>query len=193
MNQFSRPWRAGKGRVMSDSPTPDPPSAAKALFAFLDRCGVAHHTVWHPPVFHVGEGREIEAALPGGHTKNLFLKDARGRLWLISALGRTRVDLKGLPAAIGAARLSFGSEALLEASLGVRAGSVTPFALVNDADRSITLVLDAALLTCEQVNFHPLTNTATTAVSAEGFLAFLAALKIAPVVVDFARSPPVVV
>jgi Ala-tRNA(Pro) deacylase len=178
---------------MSDASTPDPASAAEALFAFLDRCGVARRTLWHPPVFRVGEGPEIEAALPGGHTKNLFLKDAKDRLWLISALGRTRIDLKTLPAAIGAARLSFGSEALLEASLGVRAGSVTPFALINDAGRKVTLVLDAALLTCAQVNFHPLTNTATTAVSREGFLAFLAALDVAPVVVDFARSPPAIV
>jgi Ala-tRNA(Pro) deacylase len=160
------------------------------LFALLDRIGVAHATLRHPPVFRVEEGREIKAALPGGHTKNLFLKDAKGRLWLISALGDTRVDLKALPPVIGSAKLSFGSEALLEQILGVRAGSVTAFALMNDAERQVTFVLDAALLASDPVNFHPMTNAATTAVSRDGFLAFLAALDITPMVVDFSVSPP---
>lgn len=168
-------------------------SAETELFAFLDRIGVAHHTMRHSAVFRVDEGGAIKAALPGGHTKNLFLKDAKGRLWLVSALGETAVDLKALPAAIGAARLSFGSEALLEETLGVRAGSVTAFALIHDRDHKVTLVLDAALMACEVVNFHPLANTATTAVSRDGFIAFLRALGVSPIVVDFARSPPVVV
>jgi Ala-tRNA(Pro) deacylase len=167
------------------------PSAAEVeLFAFLDRIGVAHATLRHPPVFRVEEGREIKAALPGGHTKNLFLKDAKSRLWLVSALGETRVDLKALPGVIGAAKLSFGSEALLEETLGVRAGSVTAFALLQDTSRRVTFVLDAALAACDLVNFHPMTNTATTAVSREGFAAFLAALGVQPIVVDFSQSPP---
>ena len=168
-------------------------TAEAELFAFLDRLGVAHHALRHPPVFRVEEGHEIKAALPSGHTKNLFLKDAKGRLWLVSALGETAVDLKALPAAIGAGRLSFGSEALLEETLGVRAGSVTAFALINDRGHKVTLVLDAALMACAAINFHPLINTATTAVSREGFAAFLRALDVTPIVVDFARSPPVVV
>jgi Ala-tRNA(Pro) deacylase len=161
-----------------------------ALFAFLDLHGIAHHTVDHAPVFRVDEGHAIKAAMPGGHTKNLFLKDAKGRLWLVCALGETQVDLKVLHRTIGAARLSFGSEALLLETLGVRPGSVTGFALINDPGRRVTLVLDAALLACEPLNFHPLTNAATTAVSRAGFLAFLRALDITPLVVDFSVSPP---
>ena len=176
---------------MPADPSPAHSSEAE-LFAFLDRIGVAHHTLRHPPVFRVEEGRETKAALPGGHTKNLFLKDAKGRLWLVSALGETRVDLKALPAAIGSAKLSFGSEALLEQTLGVRAGSVTAFALINDVEHKVSFVLDAALLACDPVNFHPMTNEATTAVSRAGLNAFLAALGVAPIVVDFACSPPVV-
>ena len=88
-----------------------PQTGADALFALLDRAGVAHQTLWHEPVFRVGEGAEIKARLAGGHTKNLFLKDAKDRLWLISALGETAIDLKGLPQRIGSARLSFGSPA----------------------------------------------------------------------------------
>jgi len=78
------------------------------LFALFDQLGIAHRTLEHPAVFRVGEGEEIKAGLPGGHTKNLFLKDAKDRLWLISALQDTRIDLKRLPAVIGSAKLSFG-------------------------------------------------------------------------------------
>jgi Ala-tRNA(Pro) deacylase len=165
----------------------------EALFAFFDRHGIAHRTLWHPPVFHVGEGAEVKAALPGGHSKNLFLKDAKGRLWLVSALDETTIDLKALPAAIGAARLSFGPAELMTQTLGVAPGSVTAFGLINDIDRRVTLVLDAALIAREFVNFHPLTNTATTAVSRAGLFDFLSALGVEPMVVDFSADPPAVV
>ena len=161
-----------------------------ALLAFLDAHGIAHRTLDHPPVFRVEEGREIKAAMPGGHTKNLFLKDARDRLWLVCALGDTRVDLKRLHHAIGSARLSFGSAELLERTLGVTPGSVTVFALVNDTERRVSLVLDRALLEHALVNFHPLTNAATTAVSRDGLLTFLRALGITAQVVDFSGEEP---
>jgi Ala-tRNA(Pro) deacylase len=156
-----------------------------ALLQHFDRLGVAHRTLEHPAVFRVGEGENIKAALPGGHTKNLFLKDARGQLWLISALQDTRIDLKALPKAIGSAKLSFGSAELLGATLGVTPGSVTAFALINDVDRRVRFVLDARLAAADPVNFHPLVNTATTAISQAGFRAFLAALAVEPQIVDF--------
>ena len=160
-------------------------AGADALFALLDRAGIAHATLWHRPVFRVGEGAEIKASLAGGHTKNLFLKDAKDRLWLISALAETVIDLKGLPARIGSARLSFGSPALLAEALGVEPGSVTPFALINDRAHRVTLILDAALTRADPVNFHPLTNTGTTQVSAAGFLKFLKTIGVEPIVVAF--------
>jgi Ala-tRNA(Pro) deacylase len=156
------------------------------LMAFLDAHGVGHATLDHPAVFHVGEGEEIKAALPGGHTKNLFLKDAKGQLWLISALAETRIDLKRLPSAIGSAKLSFGAAALMEAVLGVTPGSVTVFGLINDSERRVRFVLDAALAAADPVNFHPLVNTATTTISQAGLRAFLAAVGVAPLIVDFA-------
>jgi Ala-tRNA(Pro) deacylase len=162
-----------------------PQADSQALFDYLDGLSVAHHTLAHAPVFRVEEGAEIKARLAGGHTKNLFLKDAKDRLWLITALGDTRIDLKTLPARIGSGRLSFGSAALLGEVLGVEPGSVTPFALINDADRRVTLILDAALMRTDPLNFHPLTNTATTQVSRVGFLAFLDSLGVTPLVVDF--------
>jgi Ala-tRNA(Pro) deacylase len=141
------------------------------LFAFFDSHGIEHA---HPGASGgvPGRGRlEIKAALPGGHTKNLFLKDAKGQLWLISALGETAIDLKRLHTVIGSGRLSFGSEAMMVETLGVTPGSVTAFGLINDTDHRVRFVLDAALAKADPVNFHPLTNTATTALSQEGFRA----------------------
>ncbi|KQY35414.1 DNA-binding protein [Caulobacter sp. Root487D2Y] len=156
------------------------------LLSFLDAHGVAHSTLDHPPVFRVEEGLEIKAALPGGHTKNLFLKDAKGQLWLISALGETAIDLKRLHTVIGSARLSFGSAELMAQTLGVTPGSVTAFGLINDTTHRVRFVLDADLAKADPVNFHPLANDATTAVSQEGLRRFLAALEITPMIVDFA-------
>ena len=163
-----------------------PPATRESLLAFLDAQAIAHWTYDHPPVFRVEDGAEIKSAMPGGHTKNLFLKDAKDQLWLVSALGETAIDLKALPKEIGSARLSFGSAEKLMEALGVTPGSVTPFALINDKDRRVRLVLDASLLKADPVNFHPLRNDATTSVSQAGFAAFLAALGVEPVVVDFA-------
>ena len=155
------------------------------LIAFLDTHGVDHATTDHEAVFRVGEGEGIKDDIPGAHTKNLFLKDAKGRLWLISAKDDTVIDLKRLHTVIGAARLSFGPAELMAETLGVTPGSVTAFGLVNDTDRCVTFVLDKALADAGQVNFHPLTNTATTTVSQAGLRRFLGALAIAPLVVDF--------
>lgn len=155
------------------------------LIAFLDAHGVDHSTTDHEAVFRVGEGEGIKDGIPGAHSKNLFLKDAKGRLWLISAKDDTVIDLKRLHTVIGSARLSFGPAELMVETLGVTPGSVTAFGLVNDADHRVSFVLDRALAEARQVNFHPLTNTATTTVSQAGLRRFLAALGIAPLVVDF--------
>lgn len=155
------------------------------LLAFFDAEGIEHRTIDHPAVFTVGEGEDIKASLPGAHTKNLFLKDAKDQLWLISAEGHAPIDLKRLPAVIGSARLSFGSAALMEETLGVTPGSVTAFGLINDTGKRVRFVLDATLADAGIVNFHPLTNTATTGVSQAGFERFLQALGIEPLIVDF--------
>jgi Ala-tRNA(Pro) deacylase len=162
------------------------PATEADLFTLFDAQGIAHHTHRHARVFRVDEGQEIKAVLPGAHTKNLFLKDHRGQLWLVSALGETLIDLKALPARIGSGRLSFGSPERLYEALGVTPGSVTAFALINDPEHKVRFVLDAALIAHETVNFHPLSNDATTAVSRQGFLDFLEALGVEPLIVDFA-------
>src|SRR5262249_25692900 len=126
------------------------------LFALLDRLGVAHRTHEHPAVFTVEESVGIKDHLPGGHSKNLFVKDKRGGLWLICALDETKVDLNALSKALGAQRFSFGSAELMVETLGVHPGSVTVFALINDTLNRVSLVLDKALLAHDPVNFHPL-------------------------------------
>ncbi len=161
------------------------PATRADLLAVLDRLGVAHKTVEHPPVFTVSEGEAIKAEMPGGHTKNLFLKDKKGALILISALQSSEIPLKGLHRALGCGRLSFADADRLYEALGVRPGSVTAFAILNDPDRRVRFILDAALMAHDPVNFHPLENTATTAVSPDGLLDFVRAMGREPEIVDF--------
>jgi Ala-tRNA(Pro) deacylase len=151
------------------------PADRAALLALLDRLGVAHTTTDHPPIFTVDEGRDLKIAIPGGHSKNLFVKDKKGALWLICALGETRIDLNAAAKALGAGRFSFGPPELLLEVLGVTPGSVTVFALMNDPLHRVRLVLDEALLAHRIVNFHPLTNAATTSIDQEGLRRFVEA------------------
>ncbi|MGX6646498.1 prolyl-tRNA synthetase associated domain-containing protein [Maricaulaceae bacterium MS644] len=164
---------------------PVPPASRADLLAFLDACGIAHRTVDHEPVFTVAEGDAIKADMPGGHTKNLFLKDKKGVLILISALQSTTIDLKTLHHRLDCARLSFGKPELLLQALDVTPGSVTAFAILNDPARRVRFILDAALMEQEIVNFHPLKNDATTAVSSSDLLSFVRALGREPEIFDF--------
>ena len=156
------------------------------LFAFLDALGIAHQTYSHPPVFTVAEAAALRGELPGGHCKSLFFKDKKGGLWLAVALEECRVDLKRLAGDLGAPRFSFGGDALLWEALGVRPGSVTPFALANDRECRVTAVLDRAMLECDPVNYHPLANDRTTAIAPGDLLRFIAATGHRPRIVDFA-------
>jgi len=167
------------------SPSPDPAYDRARLLAWMAEHGVAQTTHDHPAVFRVEEGLDLKAALPGLHTKNLFLKDKKGRLWLISAAQDTIIDLKRAHRAMGSDRLSFGNETLLWETLGVRPGSVTALGLINDQERRVTFVLDRRLWEAAVVNFHPLANTATTALDQAGFRRVLALLDREPIVVDF--------
>lgn len=155
------------------------------LMALFDSLGVETRTWDHPAVFRVGEGEAVKAGIPGAHTKNLFLKDAKGELWLISAADTTAIDLKRLHTVIGSARLSFGSAELMQQTLGVTPGSVTAFAMINGADTGVRFVLDRVLAEAAVVNFHPLVNTATTGIGQRDLRAFFAAMGVTPLIVDF--------
>ena len=169
----------------ASTPAPMPAYDRDSLLAWMAENGVDQVTRDHPAVFTVGEGLDLKADMPGLHTKNLFLKDKKGRLWLISAAQDTVIDLKAAHRAMGSDRLSFGNEALMYETLGVRPGSVTALGLINDLDRRVTFVLDRRLHEAAIVNFHPLTNTATTALDQAAFRRVLGLLDREPVVVDF--------
>ncbi|MSP68210.1 MAG: prolyl-tRNA synthetase associated domain-containing protein [Alphaproteobacteria bacterium] len=165
------------------------PHTRADLLARLDSLGIAHTTHEHLPVFTVEEARQHCSHLPGVHCKNLFLKDRDGRLWLVVVPRHRRVDLKRLGRRVGAGKVSFGKPELLLDVLGVAPGSVTPFAAINDVGAGharVTVVLDAAMLDAEAVNYHPLDNTATTALAPADLMRFLRATGHEPVVLDFA-------
>jgi Ala-tRNA(Pro) deacylase len=155
---------------------PAMPASPEELFAYLDSLGIAHPTVTHPPVFTVEEARASRGMVAGAHTKNLFLRDKKGALFLVVAPEDAAIELKSLHRLLGASgRFSFGSADLLRDTLGVAPGSVTPFAVMNDKAARVTVILDAALMTHQVLNFHPLVNTGTTTISREGLLRFLEA------------------
>ena len=157
----------------------------KDLLARLDALGILTTTVDHPAVFTVKESKRLRGDLLGAHTKNLFLKDKKDRLWLVVALEDKDVDLKALRKEIGAAQLSFGKPDLLSRILGLEPGSVTPFGVINDTDRQVTVILDKGLLEFDTLNFHPLTNTATTQITPKGLLAFLSDTRHEPTIIAF--------
>jgi Ala-tRNA(Pro) deacylase len=151
--------------------------------------GIATNTVDHAPVFTVDEARALRGSIPGAHTKNLFLKDRKDALFLVTAPEDADIDLKHLHQRIGASgRLSFGKPDLLMETLGVAPGSVTAFAAINDRDRRVTIVLDKTLLGSEPVNCHPLVNTATTTIAPGDLLAFLRATGHEPLVLPLCEE-----
>ena len=161
------------------------PATPEDLYAYLDELSIAHKTVEHAPTFTVEEGRHLKASMPGGHSKNLFMKDKDGTIVLISAWTESQLKLNQLHKKIGTRRLSFASAELMIECLGVAPGSVTAFALMNDTDQRVRFIADAALMGFDTVNFHPLVNTATTAISREGLHRFVEATGHSLTVFDF--------
>lgn len=160
------------------------PATRQQLFARLEELRIASVTVEHEPVFTVEQSTALRETLPGAHTKNLFLDDRCGRLVLVSAKDDTRVDLKALAKQLGAGRFSFGKAELLAEVLGVTPGSVTPFALINDLAGRVTIVVDAELLKFDEVNFHPLENSATTRVATGDLIRFIEACGHQPLILQ---------
>ncbi len=155
------------------------------LFARLDGLGIAHNSISHPAVFTVADSDKIHDELPGGHSKNLFLKDKKGHLFLVVAEQASQVDLKKLHKHIGAQRLSFGKPDLLVEVQGMTPGSVNPFGLMNVTQKRCTLWLDEALLRHELVNFHPLENTMTTTLGSADLIRFVEAIGFTANRLDF--------
>jgi Ala-tRNA(Pro) deacylase len=161
-----------------------PPLTSAELLVRLETLDIAHRTLAHAPVFTVSESRGLRVDFPGGHSKNLFLRNKKGRMWLLTCLENRQIDLKELAERVGAGRFSFASAERLMRYLGVIPGAVTPFAMLNDHGGVVEMLLDAGLLEHDPLNFHPLDNAMTTAISATGLLRFLEHAAHPPQIVD---------
>ncbi|MGK9166723.1 prolyl-tRNA synthetase associated domain-containing protein [Inquilinus limosus] len=161
-----------------------PCATPEDLFARLRSLSVPVTTHEHEAVFTVEESRHLRGLLPGWHSKNLFLRNKKGQEWLVVSEEERRIDLRALGDLLGSGRLSFGSPDRLMEALGITPGSVTPFALINDTARRVTVVLDADMMRHGTLHFHPLVNTMTTAIEPAGLLAFIAGCGHEPHIVD---------
>ncbi len=168
---------------------PAMPISRCQLFALLDQMGIDHETREHEAVFTVAESAPVKAAMPGGHSKNLFVKDKKGALILVTAWAETPIDLVALGKHLGVkGRLSFGKPELMQAVLGVAPGSVTPFALANDSAKQLQkVIIDKAFFDFDRVWFHPLENTASTAILPGDLLKFMKGLGFQPEILPLAE------
>lgn len=166
---------------MTAAPVPATPDE---LLSFLTELGIEARTVEHPPVFTVDEAQRLRGDLPGAHSKSLFLRDKKGRMWLVVTMEDRSIDLKDLAQRLGAGRLSFGSPDRLMRHLGVIPGAVSPFGVINDRSGVVEVALDRELLDADPLNFHPLDNSRTTAISATDLRRLLKATGHEPVVLD---------
>ncbi|USG61570.1 prolyl-tRNA synthetase associated domain-containing protein [Sneathiella marina] len=159
-------------------------ATSEELFAKLDQMGITYETHQHDPVFTVEEAQAVHRDLAGGHSKNLFLKDKNGDLYLLVCLEDTVVNLKSFRKLVGAKNLSFGKPELLKETLGIDPGSVTPFSLINDAAQTVTVVLEARMMEMDMLNFHPLINSMTTQISSQDLRRFISDCGHAPIIVN---------
>lgn len=148
-------------------------SPEKLLFSFLEKHQIPYKNHQHEPLFTVEESSEVDAQIPGAHTKNLFLKAKSGALILVTLLGRDRLNLKGFEKEIGLGKLSFASPAQMLATLQLTPGSVTPFGLLHESARAVRAYFDQQMMDYELLNFHPLRNDMTTTLTSADFRRFL--------------------
>src|SRR5215472_6372349 len=167
------------------------PATPSDLFAYLDRLGIRHATVAHPALFTVEQSRALRGTIPGGHTKNLFLRDKKGALFIVTAPEDAVIELKSLHRKLGASgRFSFGAAELMRATLGVEPGAVTPFAALNDTSGRVAVVLDAQMMRHATLNYHPLRNTMTTSIARDDLVRFLTATGHPPRTLAVAEDAP---
>ena len=158
------------------------PATPAELFALLDRLGIEHSTIEHPPFFTVEEARPWHDRIPGLHCKNLFIKDRKGGIWLVVMPAEKRADLGWIEKAVGAPRFSFARPEVLQEVLELTPGSVTPFGLINDTARRVRVILDQEMLDSEWMNVHPLHNAASTTLRTADLVRFIRALGYEPMV-----------
>ncbi len=165
------------------------PLTSDELLAALAERGIATTTVSHPPLRTVAEAKRLRGELPGGHVKNLFLRDKRQRFWLVVALEDRAIDLKVLAKSLDAGRFSFANEQQLGERLGIVPGAVSPLAVINDDAGAVTVVLDQAMLEVSPLNIHPLRNDLTTAIAPRDLVRFLESCGHAPRIMALPSAP----
>jgi Ala-tRNA(Pro) deacylase len=150
------------------------PTSPDELLAILDQLGIGHTTVKHPPMFTVAESKKLRiTSARGSYTKNLFLRNKKGLMWLITCSEDRRLDLPALAICLKARRLSFGSADRLMKYLGVTPGAVSPLALINDSVGSVSFIIEKELLRQPMIHMHPLINTQTTRIAIRDLLRFI--------------------
>jgi Ala-tRNA(Pro) deacylase len=181
------PAPSARGASALEARLPPPEAREAALYDYLRSLGIAWTTHRHAAVFTVEEAQALRGTVPGLHTKNLFLEDRKGALWLVVAREDLPVDLNALAKQLSLPRFSFGKPERLVAVLGIAPGAVTPFALMNDREAHVTVVFDDRLFAGPPVNFHPLRNDRTTAIAGADLLAFARATGHEPVIAALPR------
>ena len=161
------------------------------LMEFLSKHGIHLVRHEHPPVMTVEESLRLVPKFPGAKTKNLFLRDKKGRRhFLVTVPHDKAVDIDAVAEIIGVNGLGFGSEERLVRYLGIRPGSVSLLALANDEARAVEFVIDKALWEAEAVHAHPLVNTATMVIPHTDLERFLAATGHEARVIDVPAKAP---
>ena len=127
----------------------------------------------HDPLFTVEDSEKLRGEIIGAHTKNLFLKNKKNNFFLLSCDENAKVDLKKFSKSIDAKNLSFANQEYLQKILGIKPGSVSPYALLNDNDNLVDFYLDEKLFNSEIINYHPLINTTTITTKTSEFISFL--------------------
>ena len=168
----------------------DGPTTPAQLLERLEDLDIPYNIYKHEAFFTVEEGLKFEKDIPGTHCRNLFLRDKKGRMFLITLANETAVDLKKLALLLGTGRLSFGSPERLWNTLGVRPGSVCPFAIINDGDKTVMSILDKSMMAADIVNYHPLINTMTVGLRPCDLLKFMEKCGHTPVILDLALAAP---
>ena len=177
--------KSNKNQIGMDLPTPP-----DALFTILKELDIPYEVFKHDPVFTVEEGVHLKAEIRGLHCRNLFLRDKKKVMYLVTAANETAIDLKKLEKLLGSARLSFGSAERLWQYLGIRPGSVTPFCAINDKSHNVNIIIDALMMEAEIINVHPLDNAMTISLSPQGLMKFFAHTGHQAQIVDLSVAAP---
>lgn len=166
------------------------PTAPEALLGLFDEIGMSYELTHHKAVFTVAESEDVDAEIPGTHCRNMFLRDKKKKMFLVSLANETEVDLKKMETVLECGRISFGSADRLWENLGVRPGSVCPYAVINNTDRNVPLILDAWMMEQEIVNFHPLINTMTVTTAPQEIIKFLDHINHPYKIMDLSPAKP---